>query len=154
MSNTGTRAPKHTTYTDRALVHSEQDGDCRIWNGYMMGQHPYVGQPMENGQRLSPVNLRRKLLEERGETPPEGTVTVVTTCGNERCVNPDHFAWETREQYRRRQRNVAPSARITLEQLGQAWERRKGGEAVTTIATDLGISRQGLYRQWQRWGYK
>lgn len=154
MSNTGTRAGKHTTYAERALVHSEQDGECRIWNGYMMGAHPYVGQPMVNGHRMSPVNLRRKMMEESGEQQPDNAFTVVTTCGNDRCVNPDHFVWETREEYRRRQREAAPAARVTLDQLKDAWQRKINGEPVTAIAQSLGISRQGLYRQWARWRYK
>jgi hypothetical protein len=71
-----------------------EEGDCLLWQGRMKSGG-------NNTRRLSPavgrkaVPVRRLMVElTRGKPIAAGLVTS-PTCGNERCVNPDHVAVHT-----------------------------------------------------------
>lgn len=145
MSKTGTRAPNGATALERAKLHSEPDGDCWIWQGYV-----WQGQPMINSAENIPQMLRPALLIELTGPRPEWARSNTTTCGNPLCVNPDHIKWETMEEYRRRCRSRVAS-KMTMAEVEQAWKRKQAGESATALANEYGISRVGLYRQWDRW---
>lgn len=148
MSKSGKRVPNNATFLQRAELHSEQQGDCWKWLGYTTNGSPTVAR-----SKQQPVNLRTALLTELGVERPEGAHTATVTCGNRDCVNPKHIRWETPKEYSLRCRSRQPT-KITLDQIAEAWERRQKGEVVAQIARDYAISRQGLYRQWEQWGYK
>ena len=145
MSKTGTRAPNGAGALDRAKLHSELQGDCWIWKGYV-----WQGNPMMNSSANTPMLLRPTLLEELHGERPEWAKAATTTCGNRLCVNPDHVKWETMDEYRRRCRAKA-AAKMTVEQVEESWKRKQAGESVTSLDEEYGISRIGLYRQWDRW---
>jgi transcriptional regulator of acetoin/glycerol metabolism len=44
-------------------------------------------------------------------------------------------------------------AKLSLAEIAKAYDDRLAGEPVTRIADALGLSRQGLYRQWRKWGF-
>jgi hypothetical protein len=156
MSKSGTRAVATATYAERALLHSEVDPDtnCWVWGGYMRSGCPYVGISRAGGRKptgAATINIRAAILGERGERPADA-FCAIATCGQRLCVNPDHLAWETNADYRLRMRDVQP-AKLSLSDVAKAFEDKQAGEPVTRIAEALGMSRQGLYRQWRKWGF-
>ncbi len=156
MSKSGTRALASATYAERARLHSTVDPhtNCWIWGGYLRSGLPYVGTPRSGGRTqtgAATTNIRTALLTEAGERPADAH-SAVTTCGQRLCVNPDHLAWETKAEYRLRMRDLQP-AKLSLADIAKAYDARQAGEPVTRIAEALGMSRQGLYRQWRRWGF-
>lgn len=148
MSKTGTRASNGATALDRAKIHSQPDGDCWIWQGYLHGSS---GVPFMNGSYNAPQPLQPALLEEVSGGRPKWAKATTTTCGNRACVNPEHLKWETQDEYRLRCRRSQSVSKMTLEQVNEAWRRKQAGESATALAAEYGISRIGLYRQWDRW---
>ncbi len=156
MSNSGTRALGTATYAERARLHSDVNPktNCWVWGGYLRSGCPYVGISRVGGQRppgAATINIRVAILTEQGDRPADA-YRAVATCGERLCVNPDHLAWESNADYRLRMRDLQP-AKLSLADLEQAFQDKQAGEPVTRIAEALGMSRQGLYRQWRKWGY-
>lgn len=74
--------------------HVTIEGDCWEWHGCMQGSIPM----MKHGSKVA--NVRRLVLIERG-VPMTGFIATYT-CGNAKCVNPDHTARSTRTKMNRR----------------------------------------------------
>jgi hypothetical protein len=154
MSASSTRALKEHTAVERAEMHSVREGECLIWRGFHVRDVPYMSAPAHLSTPDNPrfaLSVRNAILIERGEPAPRGSRhTTVTTCGNPSCVEPSHCRWEGVREYRLRMRSMMPTA-LTMQQVSDAWERNQAGETAVSLARELGISRQGLYRQWRQW---
>ena len=79
---------------EKIQAHSVACGDCWEWRGCMNGPVP----SMKHGGKVA--NVRRLVLIERG-VPMKGHIATFT-CGNPKCVNPEHTARSTRAQMNRR----------------------------------------------------
>lgn len=79
------RPGENTLQHWRARCLVESDGDCWIWAG---GVQRECGQPQATiaGRRVSPHREVWQLLN--GELTRE--LNLVSTCGNNRCINPEH----------------------------------------------------------------
>jgi hypothetical protein len=155
VSKSGTRALASATYAERARLHSTVDPqtNCWIWGGYVRKGSPYIGTPRRSDQPFTgagTVNIRSALLTEQNERPADA-YCAIATCGHDLCVNPDHLRWETNAEHRLRMRDA--QAKLSMAEIAQAYDDRLAGEPVTRIADALGLSRQGLYRQWRKWGF-
>lgn len=81
----GIRPRKKTVHTLETLLAKTEDyGNCMEWTGYYQNKTPFAS---TNGVLTS---VRKMIAEFTGKTVPEGHF-VGTTCGNKRCVNPDHL---------------------------------------------------------------
>jgi hypothetical protein len=78
------------TLIEKIQRHVTLEGDCWEWRGCVQGSVPIM---KHNG---NPSNVRRLVLLERG-VPMTGFVATYT-CGNAKCVNPDHTGRSTRAQ--------------------------------------------------------
>ena len=94
------------TLIEKIQCHITLDGDCWEWHGCMQGSVPIM---KHDGQV---ANVRRLVLIER-ETPMNGYIATFT-CGNHKCVNPDHVARSSRAQMNRRIMADMSSATNTL----------------------------------------
>ena len=79
---------------EKIQAHSVACGDCWEWRGCMNGPIP----SMKHDGKVA--NVRRLVLIERG-VQMKGFIATYT-CGNPRCVNPDHTARSSRAQMNRR----------------------------------------------------
>ena len=86
--------------------HVTMEGDCWEWHGTVNGAIP----TMKHGGQVS--NVRRLVLIESG-VPMNGFIATYT-CGNPKCVNPDHAGRSTRAQMNRRIMANMSSATNTL----------------------------------------
>ena len=147
---TGRRVPATASYATKAECHSEpSETGCWLWRGSLHSGLPYVhGRPDDPRRGL--VNLRVALLVERGVERPERAGPARPVCGTADCVRPDHLDWTPADEVALARRALS-SPSLSLDEVREAARRRAAGEPVTQIARSLGISRQGLYRQWAKW---
>lgn len=64
----------------------EPRGACGVWSGATVNDNPVA---IIMGTR---VQLRRMVLEHNLGRPMEPRERATTTCGNRRCLNPEHVA--------------------------------------------------------------
>jgi len=148
------RADAGASYMDRARLHSIPDGDCLVWQGSTANGVPRVGRSAaDRATSMAPINLRVAVLAEVRPPRPPDAYTAHATCGTDLCVNPDHLAWETRDEFYGRL-STAPASRPALkwsdERIREAWDWHQGGVSVSECAVRLGISRSRLYKRWSR----
>ena len=80
---------QHKKLSERIADKIEQDGDCLIWNGAMVGNCPIVAHRQADGMYRN-INIRTF----RGMKLYEGTKRTTrfsTSCGNPRCIAKDHI---------------------------------------------------------------
>ena len=82
------------TLIEKIQCHITIEGDCWEWHGCMQGSIPM----MKHDGKVA--NVRRLVMIERG-VPMTGFIATYT-CGNAKCVNPDHTGRSTRAQMNRR----------------------------------------------------
>ena len=87
-------------------AHSVACGDCWEWRGYMSGSIP----TMKHDGKVA--NVRRLVLIDQG-VPMKGFIATYT-CGNPKCVNPEHTGRSTRAQLNRRIMDDMNTATNTL----------------------------------------
>jgi hypothetical protein len=76
---------KMTFHTLESLMaRTEEVGDCKEWQGYFANASPGV----KHGGKMTTVRKLIRILQ--GKERPPGTMTSVS-CGNHRCVHPDHL---------------------------------------------------------------
>jgi hypothetical protein len=148
----GRRIRSTATYVEKAETHSEVlDSGCWRWLGLLHGGVPHVYP--RPGDRSTPgvVNLRAAILVERGHACGDGEGPARPTCGTPDCVRPEHLDWTPAREFALAKRAAIPTTILSLDEVHDAYLRREAGEPVVAIARSLGISRQGLYRQWAKW---
>ena len=82
------------TLIEKIQRHVTIEGECWEWQGCMQGSVPMMK------HKGNPNNVRRLVLIER-QIPMTGFIATYT-CGNAKCVNPDHTGRSTRAQMNRR----------------------------------------------------
>ena len=82
--------PRTTHTLDSLKARCVEVGDCWEWQGYLGNNTPQVVAYPEGKKKM--VSVRRLLRElVTGQPQPDGHYA--NTCGNHRCVNPDHTLW-------------------------------------------------------------
>lgn len=79
--------PGETT-ADRFHALTTREDECWIWNGYCRETNPTMVVKHSDGRHV-PRSARRVAWDIYRPTPVPHALTV--TCGNHRCVNPDHL---------------------------------------------------------------
>lgn len=140
--------------------HVTIEGDCWEWHGCMQGSIPMMKHKNEAS------NVRRLVLIERG-VPMKGYIATYT-CGNAKCVNPDHAGRSTRAQMNRRImsemntatntlriKRIAEVKRRTDAKLSQAdvEQIRASGDTHQDLAARFGISKSiiGRIKRGEMW---
>lgn len=139
---------------------------CWLWGKQTSNQQPMM---WFHGKREDPQHVAFRLCK-RGEVPERGCV--IATCGNSRCVNPNHLQALTREEYRIWHANHIsdlqigkpslgsggkgehnPNARLTADQVREIRRKRDQGEPILSIAAEYGCSRSciGLITTRRNW---
>ena len=83
-----------TTLLEAITKHVIEDGDCWNWIGALQscGATPTMRWQGTTG------SVRRFVLLANGQPPNNSRKTLATyTCGNPKCVNPEHLAWAGRK---------------------------------------------------------
>jgi len=87
--------PKVTHSLESVLARTTEVGDCLEWQGFMQdGRTPLI----KVNNRL--VTVRRFIRELQGNPAAPGRF-LSASCGNPRCVNPDHILERTSRQHAR-----------------------------------------------------
>lgn len=119
-----------TIYTTETLkARCIEEGQCWIWQGYFGN-----GTPMAN--HAGKFQAVRRIFTEltQGETKKGGYYA--PTCGEPKCVNPDHTAWHNPASHYRRMGVVAmasESAQQVRRAKISASKRRISDDAITDI---------------------
>lgn len=140
--------------------HVTTEGECWEWLGHMNGSIP----TMKHDGKVA--NVRRLVLIERG-IPMNGFISTYT-CGNPKCVNPEHTARSSRAQMNRRimaDMNTATNtlrikriaevkrstdAKLSLDDVDQI---RASGDTHQDLAARFGISKSiiGRIKRGEMW---
>lgn len=82
--------------------HTVEEGDCLIWTGWLSYGSPKVVHAhwRELGLRTKGVSVRRELTEAIKGRPMRKRMFAMTTCCDERCVNPAHLVASDEERGR------------------------------------------------------
>lgn len=140
--------------------HVTIEGDCWEWSGHMNGPIPI----MKHDGRVA--NVRRLVMINRG-VPMKGFIATCT-CGNPKCVNPEHTARSSRAQMNRRimsdmssatntlrSKRIAEVKRRTDAKLSQAdvEQIRASGDTHQHLAARFGISKSiiGRIKRGEMW---
>lgn len=91
--------PERRSLIDTIKKHVVEEGECWNWTGAMQscGSTPTMHYKHKVG------SVRRFILLERGHNQP--TMVATYTCGNEKCVHPEHTAWAIRRTVQQRTTN-------------------------------------------------
>lgn len=145
---------------EKIQAHSVACGDCWEWHGCMNGQIP----TMKHGGKVA--NVRRLMMIDSG-VPMKGFIATYT-CGNPKCVNPEHTARSSRAQMNRRimdnmssatnalrSKRIAEVKRRTDAKLSRADvdQIRASGDTHQDLATRFGISKSiiGRIKRGEMW---
>ena len=148
------------TLIEKIQRHVTIEGECWEWHGRMQGSIPMMKH--KNGAS----NVRRLVLIERG-VPMTGFIATYT-CGNAKCVNPDHTGRSNNTQLNRRivadmssatntlrSKRIAETMREKHAKLSQADvdQIRASDEKEKDLATRYGVSEGliGRIRRGQTW---
>jgi hypothetical protein len=137
-----------------------EEGDCLIWQGYIVNKTPQVGAYPEGKKTMVSV---RKLMRELQTGRPQPKGHYGNTCGNHACVNPDHTIWKSEAVHMKamaKKRKVSNVMALKLRQyqmdMGQAklseskaQEIRLSEETGPVLAERYGVSR-GLINRIKR----
>jgi len=155
--------------TDQMLEYlrsrSIDTGDCWIWTGWTRPD----GLPMASLEGRRGVVIRRWIWETQHQQPAGGW-QVIASCGNVRCVNPDHVKrasgaekarifWShtpTRTAVSTRLKKSAAArknSRLTASDVAEIRLRHADGESLTELARRYSVARTTItkivrYRSW------
>jgi hypothetical protein len=125
--------PKAVHTLESVLARTTEVGDCLEWQGFMQdGRTPLI----KVHNRL--VTVRRFIRELQGEPAAPGRF-LSASCGNQRCVNPDHILERTSRQHARYIAscvNMRSPVRIVKLQRMNAHRRALTDEQVQVVRTD------------------
>ena len=111
------------------LARTEEEGECLLWTGWMAGKSaPYV----YDGEKM--VSVRKMICHLQGRELTGDYFGC--SCGNDRCINPEHITQRSKTNHLRRMAKRGQSLAVLPTGCGQRWAAR-GNE--TTRATASGI---------------
>lgn len=142
-----------TVHTIESLIaRCEEVGECVEWQGYADNDVPQVS----HGGKL--VSVRRLILDLGGIAVRDGSFASCS-CGNKRCVKPEHIVQRTRLQHLQKMNAIGPNntgarvaklsmharkrSKLTIEKVR---ELRMSGESSMTLSKQYGVSRQTISR--------
>lgn len=148
------------TLIEKIQRHVTTEGNCWEWRGHMNGSIPTM---KHDGQV---ANVRRLVLIDSG-VPMKGFIATYT-CGNPKCVNPEHTARSSRAQMNRRimadmntatntlrSKRIAEVKRRTDAKLSQAdvEQIRASNDTHQNLAARFGISKSiiGRIKRGEMW---
>lgn len=145
-----------TTHTLESLqARIVEVGDCWEWQGYIQNNTPQVAS--YPGGKKKMVSVRRLLRElVTGRVQPDGHYG--NTCGNPRCVNPEHTIWKGQLAHMRymakkrvvsnvtanKLRNYRVEAGLVKIDQAKAEEIRSSPESGPVLAERYGVSRSWI----------
>jgi hypothetical protein len=130
-------------------------GDCWEWQGYIQNNTPQViGYPDGKKKMVSVRRMLREIIT--GQPQPDGHYG--NTCGNPRCVNPDHTLWKSAAAHMRamgRERKVSTVTANKLRKFrveaglakldeSKAQEIRLSSEPASVVAERFGVSKSWI----------
>ncbi len=147
-----------TTHTlDSLKARCIEVGECWEWQGYMGNKTPQVASYPDGKKKM--VSVRRLLRELlHGQPQPDGHYG--NTCGNIRCVNPEHTLWKSEAVHMKgmgRKRTVSAVTANKLRQFrldaglakldeAKAQEIRLSPEPGPVLAERFGVSKSWINR--------
>ena len=137
---------------DKLLARTEEVGECLEWQGYITNGVPQVS----HAGRM--IGVRRLMLMLQG-IEIKNTMYASCSCGNPRCVKPEHIVRRTSQQHFAKMANMGaynPAARIAKSTMKRRQRSRMTLEMVREIrssdkpsqqlADELGFGRQTISR--------
>lgn len=144
------------------MAQAKEDGDCMIWQGQFRSNAPRIWRGNDY------VSVRALVMESLGKRRP-GRIFFGTSCGNERCICPDHIVQRTPTDHHARIVRLASSGtslavrtaktaaimrakfgKVTMEQVREIRASEKTNKA---LAAEYGVALETLreIRVGQRW---
>lgn len=149
--------PRSTHTEDSLKARCVEVGDCLEWQGYIANNTPQVIAYPDGKKKMTSV---RRLLRElvTGQAQPDGHYG--NTCGNHRCVNPDHTIWKNQDAHMRAMGRKRTVSAVTANKLRQyrldaglakldeakAQEIRMSADAAPVLAKRFGVSVSSITR--------
>jgi hypothetical protein len=120
--------------------HTVEEGDCLIWTGWLSYGSPKVVHAhwRELGLRTKGVSVRRELTEAIKGRPMRKRMFAMTTCGDERCVNPEHLVQRTWSQV---MKSVADHSDYRIRGRKISATRRRNSRLTPEIVADIKAAR-------------
>ena len=144
------------THTEDSLkARCIEVGDCWEWQGYIANNTPQViAYPGGFKKMVSVRRLLRELVT--GQAQPDGHYG--NTCGNHRCVNPDHTIWKSENAHMRHMAKKRKVSNVTANKLrkyrvesgkaklceSKAQEIRLSSESAPVLAERFGVSKSWI----------
>jgi hypothetical protein len=75
-----------------------EEGECWLWQGYLQNNTPQIAHYIDGKKTMVSV---RKLLRELDTGKPQPKGHYANTCGECRCVNPDHTIYRSQDAHMR-----------------------------------------------------
>jgi hypothetical protein len=140
---TRVRVSPNADLLDRLAPHLDWAGDHLLWGGFTAGDVPKFVQSDHGGSRRK-VNVRTAILETLGWEPPADGWFPVVSCGESRCVNPEHLRWDNRRG----------DAAIPSDAIDSIIDCHRAGLcSVAAAARAWGVCRQTVWKAMRRRGY-
>ena len=90
--------PRTVHTVDGVKARVIEEGECWLWQGYIQNKTPQIAHYID-GKKVM-VSVRKLLRElETGKPQPKGHYA--NTCGEYRCVNPDHTIYRSKDTHMR-----------------------------------------------------
>jgi len=147
--------PRSTHTEDSLKARCVEVGDCLEWQGYIANNTPQVITYPDGKKKMTSV---RRLLRElvTGQAQPDGHYG--NTCGNHRCVNPDHTLWKHEAAHMRAMAKKRKVSTVTASKLrkfrvdngmaklceAKAQEIRLSDESGSVLAARYGVSKSWI----------
>ena len=114
----------------KVLQHPLEDGGCWEWTGaYSPGNRYWAPVVREGGQGSRVLRAVRWVLQQKTGESGEG-LEAGHACDNQRCVNPEHLRWVTREENVQETQERFWKGRKVWERSVEGVVRRAGGGAL------------------------
>jgi hypothetical protein len=124
--------PKVLHTLETILARTDEVGDCMEWQGIMHNGTPQI----RIDRKLRTV---RRVIREMQGKPASPMMFLATSCGNPKCVHPDHIMDRTMNQHMRAMGKLIKHnhpVRIAKLQAAKAAERKIDAEGLALVLTD------------------
>ena len=124
--------PKVIQTLETILARTDEVGECLEWQGIMHNGTPQI----RIDRKL--LSVRRAIRELQGK-PASSSVFLATSCGNPKCVHPDHIMARTKTQHMQAMGKLIQHnhpVRIAKLQKAKASERKLDATGLALVLTD------------------